>query len=114
MIEWALPVNRQIEYDALVHELEHDPRWQRIKSFMSGGFWRNFKVKYAETNHMYARMMYVSRLLNSEPVKTAATKIFCPSPKIICTRVSAIVPTGMVLLAVSICRTYATRSIPIC
>jgi alpha-amylase len=63
MIEWAMPVDRQTEYDALIHELEHDDRWPRIKQFMSGGFWRNFKVKYAETNHMYARMMYVSGLL---------------------------------------------------
>ena len=63
MIEWAMPVERQKEHDTLVHELEHDARWPRIKQFMAGGFWRNFKVKYPETNQMYARMMYVSRLL---------------------------------------------------
>ncbi|MEL7498677.1 MAG: alpha-amylase/4-alpha-glucanotransferase domain-containing protein [Planctomycetota bacterium] len=62
MTEWALPVNRQIEFDELVHQLEHDPRWSQIQSFMSGGFWRNFKVKYPETNEMYSRMMYVSGL----------------------------------------------------
>ena len=63
MTEWALPVNRQIEHDDLVHALEDDPREKMIESFLSGGFWRNFKVKYPETNHMYARMMYVSGLL---------------------------------------------------
>jgi alpha-amylase len=63
MTEWALPVNRQIEHDQLVHELEGHPREKMIESFLSGGFWRNFKVKYPETNHMYARMMYVSGLL---------------------------------------------------
>jgi len=63
MIEWALPVNRQIEHDDLVHELEDQPNFEMIKSFLSGGFWRNFKVKYPETNHMYSRMMYVSGLL---------------------------------------------------
>lgn len=63
MTEWALPVNRQIEHDELVHQLESDPRWNQIQSFMGGGFWRNFKVKYPETNEMYSRMMYVSRLL---------------------------------------------------
>ena len=63
MIEWALPTNRQREYDHLVHEFEHDHRWPQLKQFMSGGFWRNFKVKYPETNLMYSRMMYVSRLL---------------------------------------------------
>jgi hypothetical protein len=63
MIEWALPVNRQRDYDQLVHQFEHDARWDQLKPFLSGGFWRNFKVKYPETNQMYARMMYVSRLL---------------------------------------------------
>ncbi len=63
MTEWALPVNRQVEFDELVHQLEHDPRWKQIQSFLGGGFWRNFKVKYPETNEMYSRMMYVSGLL---------------------------------------------------
>jgi 4-alpha-glucanotransferase len=60
MTEWALPVNQQLEYDALVHDLEHDPRFPRVKRFMRGGFWRNFKVKYDEANEMYSRMLQVS------------------------------------------------------
>lgn len=64
MTEWALPVERQLEHDDLVHELEHDPRWDRFKTFIRGGFWRNFKVKYPETNEMYSRMMMVSRRLD--------------------------------------------------
>ncbi len=63
MTEWALPVNQQIEYDAVVHELAHDPNWPRIKRFVRGGFWRNFKVKYPEANEMYARMMMASKRL---------------------------------------------------
>ena len=63
MTEWSMPVNRQVEHDELVHQLEHDDRWQQIQSFMGGGFWRNFKVKYPESNQMYSRMMYVSGLL---------------------------------------------------
>lgn len=64
MIEWAMPVIRQRQYDHLVHELEHHPQWSALKTYLSGGFWRNFKVKYPETNWMYARMMYVSKLLD--------------------------------------------------
>lgn len=64
MTEWSLPVNRQVEFDELVHQLEHDSRWRQIQSFFGGGFWRNFKVKYPESNEMYSRMMYVSGLLN--------------------------------------------------
>jgi alpha-amylase len=61
MTEWSLPVNRQMEYDHLYHELEHDHRWPEIKRFFQGGYWRNFKVKYPEANEMYARMMMTSR-----------------------------------------------------
>jgi alpha-amylase len=63
MTEWALPVPQQIEYDHLVHEMEPDPRWPRMKRFFQGGFWRNFKVKYPEANEMYARMLMASRRL---------------------------------------------------
>jgi hypothetical protein len=61
MTEWALPVNRQVEYEHLYHELEHDHRWPQLKRFFQGGYWRNFKVKYPEANEMYARMMMASR-----------------------------------------------------
>jgi alpha-amylase len=63
MTEWALPTSRQIEYDGLVREMESDPRWQRIRPFVRGGYWRNFKAKYPESNEMYSRMMMVSRRL---------------------------------------------------
>lgn len=65
MTEWALPVERQQEFESISHELETDWRWPRIRRFIQGGFWRNFKVKYPETNEMYARMMYVSHRLDS-------------------------------------------------
>jgi len=64
MTEWVLPVDQHLEYEAMVHELQHDPRWPRIQQFVRGGFWRNFKVRYPEANEMYARMMQVSRRLH--------------------------------------------------
>jgi alpha-amylase len=63
MTEWALPVHQQQAYDGAVHEFEHDPRWPKIRPFVRGGCWRNFKVKYPEANEMYSRMMMVSRRL---------------------------------------------------
>lgn len=63
MTEWALPVPRQLDYDDVVHALEHDEAWPSIQRFMRGGFWRNFKVKYPESNEMYSRMMFVSQRL---------------------------------------------------
>lgn len=64
MTEWALPVKKQVEFDHLSHEMQQDPRWPRIKHFIRGGYWRNFKVKYPETDEMYARMMMVSERLH--------------------------------------------------
>ena len=63
MTEWALPVSRQTEYFQVVHRYEHSPDWPQLKQFMRGGFWRNFRVKYPESNEMYARMLQVSERL---------------------------------------------------
>ncbi len=60
MTEWALPAPQLIDYENLAHEMEHDGRWPRLRRFVRGGFWRNFKVKYPETDEMYARMLEVS------------------------------------------------------
>ena len=65
MTEWSLPTDRLTELDHLSHEMEHDPRWSRLKMFIKGGFWRNFKIKYPETSEMYARMMQISRRLEA-------------------------------------------------
>jgi alpha-amylase len=82
MTEWALPAGQLTEYGNLSHEMEHDGSWPRLRRFVRGGFWRNFKVKYPETNDMYSRMFEVSRRLqkldpegsvssdpNTDPVK---------------------------------------------
>jgi alpha-amylase len=61
MTEWALPADRQVEYEQVTHEFKNDDRWQRLQRFVRGGFWRNFRVKYPEANEMYSRMMMVSR-----------------------------------------------------
>lgn len=65
MTKWALPVERQIEFEDIENEMKNDPRWPRIRPFVSGGFWRNFKTKYPESDEMYARMMAVSRRLQA-------------------------------------------------
>ncbi|WP_153557805.1 alpha-amylase/4-alpha-glucanotransferase domain-containing protein [Roseimaritima sediminicola] len=63
MTEWSLPVEQQEQLDGVIHEFESDPRWPQLSPFVRGGYWRNFKVKYAEANEMYARSMDVSRRL---------------------------------------------------
>ncbi|MEO1614234.1 MAG: alpha-amylase/4-alpha-glucanotransferase domain-containing protein [Planctomycetota bacterium] len=63
MTEWSLPADAQIKLDHVSHEMEQEPQWETLKDFVRGGYWRNFKIKYEETNEMYARMMHVSRRL---------------------------------------------------
>jgi alpha-amylase/alpha-mannosidase (GH57 family) len=65
MTEWVLPAQQQTDYLASRHGLEHDSRWPHVAPFVRGGFWRNFKAKYSETNEMYARMMAVSKRLQA-------------------------------------------------
>ena len=63
MTEWALPTEAQADFADLLDELKSDPeRFERIRPFLSGGCWRNFKAKYVEAAQMYARMMEVSDL----------------------------------------------------
>jgi alpha-amylase len=63
MTEWALPREKQADFDRLSHSMEEDHRWRELKTFVRGGYWRNFKVKYTETDEMYSRMMAVSKRL---------------------------------------------------
>lgn len=61
MTEWALPTESQAELHRLTHQnREHDEDWQKLIRFTAGGFWRNFRVKYSESNEMYARAMEIS------------------------------------------------------
>jgi 4-alpha-glucanotransferase len=65
MTEWALPSSQQQAYQDLVHRLETHPDWPLIRQRLRAGNWRNFRVKYSESNEMYCRMMQVSRKLQS-------------------------------------------------
>lgn len=63
MTEWSYPVSRQQEFHDMEHRLAGHSEWPSIRSFISGGFWRNFKIKYTETSEMYSRMMFISNWL---------------------------------------------------
>lgn len=65
MTEWSLPTDRLVEYQNLAHEMEKDSRWEQIHQYIRGGYWRNFKVKYPESDEMYSRMMNVSRRIEA-------------------------------------------------
>lgn len=67
MTEWALPTDQQIVYKQVAEQLKELPAWNEAKPFVRAGFWRNFLVKYPESNEMYCRSREVSsRLQNVE------------------------------------------------
>ncbi|QDU54462.1 Alpha-amylase 1 [Aeoliella mucimassa] len=65
MTEWALPAEQQNNYEDTHHHLEEVGEWEGIKPFVRGGFWRNFKARYPETDEMYSRMLEISNRLES-------------------------------------------------
>ncbi len=60
MMEWALPVPAQKRMDAGLRLIENDTRFEPLKPFIRGGFWRNFLAKYPESDNMYRRMLMTS------------------------------------------------------
>ena len=60
MEEWALPAKKILELLELEERLK--PEKTRFAPFIRGGHWRNFFVKYSESNHLHKRMYQVSAL----------------------------------------------------
>jgi len=63
MMEWALPLEAGRRYARAVDLLSADPAIEEPKEVVKGGFWRNFLVKYEESNWMHKRMIAVSELV---------------------------------------------------
>lgn len=61
MMEWALPTKARQEYESAQKQLEHHHQLGFCRRFLKGGFWRNFMVKYPESNNMHKKMLYVSQ-----------------------------------------------------
>jgi hypothetical protein len=64
MTEWSMPSAKINQFENVQHQLQEKGLWESTAGFVRGGFWRNFKAKYPETDCMYARMQMVSRRLH--------------------------------------------------
>jgi alpha-amylase len=64
MMEWALPLRAQEQYQDAKAVLEGTGRFPDAAEVVKGGFWRNFLVKYEESNWMHKRMLRASELLD--------------------------------------------------
>jgi alpha-amylase len=65
MMEWALPVKAALKYEKAVEEIKSFGKYDDYKQFIRGGFFRNFFVKYPESNNMHKKMLYVSEKIST-------------------------------------------------
>jgi len=63
MEEWVLPTEIRKNFKKVRKELKDDDERQMEYQFLKGGFWRNFLVKYPESNNMHKKMLYVREKL---------------------------------------------------
>ncbi len=67
MNEWTLPVPAAHHYADLVDQEKQANRYEQTKSYIRGGIWRNFFMRYPESNWMHKRMLDLSARYHSLP-----------------------------------------------
>ncbi|BCK87778.1 alpha-amylase 1 [Sideroxyarcus emersonii] len=67
MNEWTLPVPAAHHYADLVQASKSSGDFERNKAFLRGGIWKNFFMRYPESNWMHKRMLSLSRRLHALP-----------------------------------------------
>ena len=65
MMEWSLLTEAGKKMDKIVEELKANGKFEEYSQFFKGGFFRNFQVKYPESNNMHKKMLYVSNKLHT-------------------------------------------------
>jgi alpha-amylase len=67
MEEWVLPTKLRRIFESIREEFKNHGREKDLSQFLSGGFWRQFLVKYPESNNMHKKMLHVrEKLINIE------------------------------------------------
>ncbi|MEZ0238037.1 MAG: alpha-amylase/4-alpha-glucanotransferase domain-containing protein [Methylophilaceae bacterium] len=69
MNEWTLPVPAAHHYADLVEQEKHSDRYETTKPFVRGGIWRNFFMRFPESNWMHKRMLALSARFHALPEK---------------------------------------------
>ncbi len=59
MSEWSLPMPAAAEYEAMVESYRKEGRWETMRPFVRGGFWRQFFQKYEESLLMQRRALHL-------------------------------------------------------
>ncbi len=76
MMQWSLPTAKaDLKYEEFVHTLsENKEEWKEYQQFVRGGFWRNFFVKYPESNHLHKRVLDLGNRFSSVKRSLQKTK----------------------------------------
>lgn len=75
MNEWTLPVPAAHHYADLVQASKTAGEFEQNKSFLRGGIWKNFLVRYPESNWMHKRMLSLSQRLHALPQKKQSAEM---------------------------------------
>jgi alpha-amylase/alpha-mannosidase (GH57 family) len=67
MNEWTLPVPASHHYADLVAQEKYNNRYEQTKPYIRGGIWRNFFMRYPESNWMHKRMLSLSARYHAMP-----------------------------------------------
>ncbi|MDD5557868.1 MAG: DUF1926 domain-containing protein [bacterium] len=65
MMEWALPAEARARLEEAVDRLKREDRHDEIAPFIRSGFWRNFLVKYPESNLQRCKALHVGRMVRA-------------------------------------------------
>ena len=65
MMEWSLPTASGRRLEKISAELKQEGKFEEYSQFFKGGFFRNFFVKYPESNNMHKKMLQVSQRLQT-------------------------------------------------
>jgi alpha-amylase len=71
MLTWAMPADVSLQMENIKGRLKNEGRYGEMHSFLRGGLWENFLVKYRESNLMHKKMLHISAQFN-EPAPGAA------------------------------------------
>jgi alpha-amylase len=81
MGEWALPADAAAEFEHIRHEVRDRGEMSRYDRYLKGGFWRNFLVKYDESNQMHKKLLWVSAKVEEAREHLAKNKKATPKQK---------------------------------
>ncbi|MEA3372752.1 MAG: alpha-amylase/4-alpha-glucanotransferase domain-containing protein [Campylobacterota bacterium] len=65
MGEWSLRADDALKLEAFKHEMGHERYEREGVKFLKGGIWKNFFVKYDESNRIHKRMLELSEVRES-------------------------------------------------